>query len=462
MRPDAPAFRGAALAVQSTAEREWVLAGPAETGKTFACLWRLDSTLRDHPGSQCVMLRRIQADIHGSAVQTYRRVVELRAGHPVGVSAYGGEKPEWFQYSNGSRLWVMGMDRPGKALSAERDEIYVNQAEELTLDAWETLSTRVTGRSAKVASPALFGDCNPGPPHHWILHRDRLKVYDSKHEDNPTLYDVHRRHWTPQGERTLAALDALTGVRKERLRYGRWRSAEGAVYEFDRERHLVDADVVRPEWPRLRAIDFGYTNPFVCLWLAIDPDGRLYLYRELYRTKRIVADHAADILRLSAGETYEATVADHDAEDRETLRRCGVPTVPADKALSVGIQAVEARLANAGDGRPRLFLCRGALVEADQALLDARAPVSTEQEFDAYQWPKGADGRSVRESPVDKDNHGLDALRYAVMWADRRQRTGQAFASTGRRESGAVPAQRPTFKAGLGGRGRPTFRGGLR
>ena len=31
------------------------------------------------------------------------------------------------------------------------------------------------------------------------------------------------------------------------------------------------------------SVDFGFTNPIVIQWWAEDPDGRLYLYRELYR-----------------------------------------------------------------------------------------------------------------------------------------------------------------------------------
>jgi uncharacterized membrane protein len=54
---------------------------------------------------------------------------------------------------------------------------------------------------------------------------------------------------------------------------------------------------------------------------------------------------------LSQGEAIEATVADHDAEDRATLERYGVYTQPATKDVSPGIQAVQARLRRAGDGK---------------------------------------------------------------------------------------------------------------
>jgi phage terminase large subunit len=102
------------------------------------------------------------------------------------------------------------MDRPGKVLSGERDGIYVNQAEELTLEDWETLTTRTTGRGAVTDVPMLFGDCNPGPPSHWILNRPSLDVLSSSHEDNPTLYDAAGQI-TDQGRRSMAILDALSG-----------------------------------------------------------------------------------------------------------------------------------------------------------------------------------------------------------------------------------------------------------
>jgi phage terminase large subunit len=219
-------------------------------------------------------------------------------------------------------------------------------------------------------------------------------------------------------------------------------SAEGAVYEFDPRLHLIDPFPVPAHWPRVRSFDFGYTNPFVCLWLTLDPDGRLYLYRELYMTRRTVKVHAATVNEFSRLERYEASVSDHDAEDRATLAENGIHTLPAVKAIRPGLDAVAERLKVAGDGKPRLFVFRGALVERDEELAAARRPVCTEQEFDAYQWPKAADGKALKDVPVDRDNHGLDALRYAVVWADARQRGGVGYATAPAGETvfGQLPA----------------------
>lgn len=288
-----PVFRGAALQAQSIVTPEWILAGPAETGKTWAALWRLDSLLANTPRAQAALVRKVAADIGPNVLVTYKRVIS-RSGS--GATPRGGEKPEWFDYPNGARLYIGGMDRPGKVLSGERDFIFVNQAEELLLGDWETLSTRCTGRGAVTSTPMLFGDCNPGPPTHWILGRGRLQKLYSLHEDNPSLYDEDQV-LTPQGVKSMATLDALTGVRKERLRHGRWVAAEGMVYEGWAEAiHHIDRIPIPPEWRKFRVVDFGYTNPFTCQWWAMDGDGRLYRYRGLYHTKRLVEDHARQIV----------------------------------------------------------------------------------------------------------------------------------------------------------------------
>jgi len=403
--------RGAVKQLWQSRDFETIVSGPAETGKTWGCLQYADALLWKYAGAQGAIVRKTFKSAVASAVRTFRRIVGDRSP----LRFYGGDKPEWIDYPNGSRLWVIGLDDPQKVLSSERDFFFVNQAEELTLDDWQTLTTRCTGRGATMPYTRIFGDCNPGPPTHWIKHRASLRLLESRHEDNPTLYD-DAGELTAQGIITMGVLDALTGVAKERLRYGRWAAAEGVVYEGYNANHLIDPFPIPSSWRRIRAIDFGFTNPFVCQWWAFDGDGRMYRYREIYRTNRIVEDHARDIIRLSAGENIEATVSDHDREDRETLHRHGVRTVAANKAIKPGIEEVESRFRKAGDGKPRIFFLRDALVERDEELLAKRQAICTEQEFALYVYPKGVDGRPIKEEPVKEHDHGMDAMRYAVRY----------------------------------------------
>jgi phage terminase large subunit len=437
-------LRGAALAFWRAPAHEIVLAGPAETGKTYACLLRLDYLLANYPRAQAVLVRKVRDTIFSTVLQTYlRKVQNFAPGRDVstlGVKRYGGERPQWFDYPNGARLWLAGIDDPGKALSSERDYIYVNQAEELSEDDWQVLTTRATGRAGNTPRPQIFGDCNPGPPHHWLKHRQSLTLLESRHEDNPVLYDAGRGAWTEQGQRTLAVLDALTGARKQRLRFGRWVSAEGTVYEYDARVHLVDAFPIPREWARFRVYDFGHINPFFCGWFALDHDGRLYLYRQIYMTRRTVKVHAAQVLALSKNELCEADIADHDASDRATLAENGLPTIAALKALRPGIDAVTERLKIQPDGRPRFFVLRGSLVERDELLAAEQKPVCAEDEFAAYEWAKDSAGRPTKDVPVDKFNHALDGVRYAVMYADQRDRVAAPITLPGPGRGTLVPS----------------------
>lgn len=403
---------------------EVILSGPYESGKTIAAIMKLHALMCKYPKARGLMTRDTYADLINTAVVTYEKRIlpfppeDARSG----VRKYGGEKPQFYDYPNGSRLLVAGLDNPGKTLSGEYDFIYVNQAERISLNTWETLTRAITGRAGNAPYTQIIGDCNPDVPTHWIVNRPRLKMYEQLHRHNPRLYNQDTGELTPEGVKTMSVLDGLTGLRSKRGRLGLWVSAEGQVYDnYDPSIHVIEPFEIPPEWTRYRAIDFGYTNPFVCQWWAMDHDWRLYLYREIYMTQRTVKVHADQITALSEGESYAATIADHDAEDRATLRENGIDTVAAVKSISTGLQAVQERLKVQPDGKPRLFVFKNALVEPDRNLYREypgdTQPVCTEQEFGSYVWPDGKDGKPKKETPVDAYNHGMDALRYMVMSA---------------------------------------------
>jgi phage terminase large subunit len=256
--------------------------------------------------------------------------------------------------------------------------------------------------------------------------RGDLVLLESRHEDNPVLFDPATGGMTTKGAAYLATLDRLTGVRKARLRNGLWVAAEGLIYEdFDPAHHLLDTFKVPQAWRRVWSVDFGFTNPFVLQIWAVDPDGRMFLIHELYRTQRLVEDHARDALELMTQYEEpkpEAVVCDHDAEDRATLERhLGFKTQPAYKGVTSGIQAVQARTKPASDGIARVFIVRDARHDTDRELVKAKKPTCTADEVPGYVWAKPAETNArnaPKEQPVKKDDHGCDAARYAVAYVD--------------------------------------------
>jgi len=395
---------------------EAIIHGPAETGKTIGALYKLHIAATTYPRASIVIARKTLSSTYSTVLQTFQNKV-LYEG--CGAVPYGGNKPEWFDYpSTGARIWITGLDKSAKVLSAEHDIIYVNQAEELDLGNWETLTTRTTGRAGNMPYSQTIGDANPAWPLQWMYHRESLRLIYSKHQENPALFNQATGEITEQGKKTMAVLDALTGIRRTRLRDGKPAQAEGVIYEeYHPAIHLIDRFEIPDDWTRFRCVDFGFTNPFVCQWWAVDPDDRMYMYREIYHTKRTVKVHSGTIKECSEGERIITTVCDHDAEDRATLEENGISGIMALKAVSVGIQRVQERLKIAGDKRPRLYFLRDSLVELDQSLKEAHKPTCTAEEFPSYVWAN----TKAKEQPAKRDDHGMDAVRYAVMHQDGAQ-----------------------------------------
>lgn len=386
------------------------------THNSLAALEKLNALALKYPNMRGLIVRKTQVSLPSSALSTWRKLVipELLKAKYVLFHGGGPQDPPQYRYANGSTINVGGLDKASKIMSTEYDIVYVQEATELVEDDWEAINTRL--RSWVIPYQQIIADCNPAQPTHWLNLRcqaDKTLMLHSKHEDNPALYNDDGT-MTPHGKEYLAKLDNLTGVRYLRLRKGIWAAAEGVIYDtWDDNLHMVDPFIIPREWRRYWAVDFGFTHPFVLQCWAEDPDGRLYRYREIFKTQTLVEDHAKKILSIvrPEGRWLEpqptAIICDHDAEGRATLEKyLGMSTVPAKKVVTEGIQAVQSRLTVQKDGKPRLFLVRGALVEKDTDLVDAKRPTCTEEEIPGYVWAPGKDGSPAKEEPVKDMDDG--------------------------------------------------------
>jgi len=398
-----------------------LLAGGAGSGKSVFALHKLNALCLRFPGYLGLLLRKSRQSLRNSSLAQFESLCPPTVKHI---------KSEFrFEYPNGSRVVYGGLfdDKQREAIrsvagenGSGADGALLEEASAFTEADFEEICGRMRGNAAGWRQIMLC--TNPDSDSHWINQRLvqrwqqgqnalpgsdglRFACYFPRPEDNPTL-DANY----------IGMLRSLTGVRRARLYEGKWVRAEGTVYEcWDPSRHAIDPFQIPPEWRRLRVCDFGFVNPRVCLWIAMDHDGRAFIYREIYKTKQRASEHAKEIKRRSAGERIEVTVCDHDADERAELEAEGIPTRAARKDITTGIQAVTDRIA-----ANRLFYMRGSLVEEDRELVKACKPYSTLQEFDSYVWPKKPDGtQAQKEVPVKENDHGMDALRYFVMEVDK-------------------------------------------
>lgn len=119
-------------------------------------------------------------------------------------------------------------------------------------------------------------------------------------EDNPSLLEYSPDY--------LNQLDMLPEAERLAKKEGNWDIYEGQVFtEFRRIRllsepenavHVIPPFEIPVWWPKLLAIDWGYTALTVALLAAISPDGRIFIFRRYSAIKTSVANWSSDIARL--------------------------------------------------------------------------------------------------------------------------------------------------------------------
>lgn len=139
-------------------------------------------------------------------------------------------------------------------------------------------------------------------------------------------------------------------------------------------------------------LDFGFSSDPAALVVTHYDRARktIYIYEELYE-RGLTNDVLAVEVKAKLGGEY---VRCDSAEPKSIteLQQCGVRAVPAEKGKDSVIFGIQ-------------------WLQQQQIVIDARC-LNARNEFSIYHWKKDKDGNAIRQ-PVDKNNHLIDALRYA-------------------------------------------------
>lgn len=416
--------------MQSTS-RELLYSGAFGAGKSRIGCEKAYLLSAKYPNNRGLICRKKYTDLRDTTMDTWFRYV----CPPEHIERYNKQEHKMV-LKNGSEILFYGLDQPTKVGSLEVGWIFMDEIIEFTEADYNMLLGRL--RHPIVPFHQIFAATNPGDPYHWVYKRFYLEqelkekgfteVLESNALENPFTPDSYKD-----------SLNTLKGKYHQRYVEGKWISFEGIVYDcWNPAKHILPRDTTKydltgdpnnpipDDWERFRAIDFGFTNPFVCLWVAspthkyVGEPGKqdriaipfeersFFIYKEIYHSGRTASEHSDDIKRISGRERYRASFADWDAGDRHDLEKDGIPTIRAQKEVSTGIQSLYESIAE-----DRIFYLEGSLYERDTTL--ESKPQSVIEEFGAYMRPKGKDGViNPKEKPVALNDHGLDALRYLI------------------------------------------------
>jgi hypothetical protein len=189
----------------------------------------------------------------------------------------------------------------------------------------------------------------------------------------------------------------------------------GQVFkDWDEEWHVQPCDY-NPEWPVYLAVDYGWTNPNVCLFIQVDPWDRVYVIDEYYQSHRSPEEFAIDLLEGNYSQTHPRLV-------RAAADLYPDPATPGSSHTLAERLRVRVRGNTGGEIKDRLELIRRWLKDENTHLershVDRRPKMIVSprckymiKEFDAYRYPKTKEeGAEAPENPMKKDDHTPEAL----------------------------------------------------
>jgi len=189
---------------------------------------------------------------------------------------------------------------------------------------------------------------------------------------------------------------AYTGAFARQELDGEFVSFEGVIWQgLSSKVGTPDLQVKRT----VAGVDWGWTDPGVIVIVQQTVDGRLWIVHEEYETMRAI-DNTSDswisiAKKLQDKYRIEAFYCDpSEPSNIDAFRRANLNAVKGDNSIIPGITSVAAAQTN------------GMMISPDCPKLRA--------EIDAYCWAQDRLGKVKMDKPAEGNDHGPDALRYAV------------------------------------------------
>lgn len=352
-----------------------VLQGGTRSGKTYAVCQYIVFLLRTSQEPLTIsVVRKTLPALKSSVMRDLIAILEETGDYFMGTH---NKAENTFRYKN-HLLQFLSVDEPQKLRGQKRDIAFLNEANELTLEDMRQINMR--------CSQKMILDFNPSEVNHWIyeevIPREDCDTYISTYKDNMFLteeliFEIERMrerdpdYWRVYGEGQRAFYSA-------KQIFQNWNFIpESEFPEFDNP---------------VIGIDFGFSIDKTAICLVERKNDKLYIKELLYKTGLTNQD-IAEFLKSNG---YDQTLCYYDSAEPksgEELKRQGIIVKPAIKgagSINAGISLLK---------------------EFD--IYVTQESKNIQKEFNSYYWTELKDGTIINK-PVDKFNHQMDCIRYAV------------------------------------------------
>ena len=297
-----------------------------------------------------------------------------------------------YTFSNGSYIEFFSTDQPDKLRGARRTDLFVNEANNITFEAYQQLAVRTSGN--------IWLDYNPSNIF-WvdkeILGQEEVDYITLTYKDNDSL---------PKS--IINEIEKAKEKGKTSTYWANW----WKVYGLGETGSLEGVCI--PDWKEIDTIpnearllaygmDFGYVDPTTIIGLY--KWNNAYIFDEVfYKSNTVLRDVS---LFLRQNNITENIIADQaEPKSIETLRRDGHNIFPCTK------------------GRDSIMFGIN-LINQNEIYVTSRSK-NLKRELQGYIWAKDKDGNTL-EKPTGEHPDCIDAARYVLTDQIGNPNRGQYF-----------------------------------
>ena len=280
-----------------------------------------------------------------------------------------------YTFETGSKVEFFSVDQADKVRGARRDRLFINEANNVSFDAFEQLEVRT--------KEFIFLDWNPSSEY-WF----NTEIYEKRS-------DVELIILTYKDNEALSK-EIIDSIEQRKSRKGWWKvyglgelgEIEGKIYKdwaiMDELPH--EARLVR------RGLDFGYTNDPTAIVSVYKFNDSYILDEELFKkglSNKQIADYVGNY-----NEPQQLIVADSaEPKSIDELKSYGLNIIGAEKGKDSVRQSIQ-------------------LVQ-DQRISITKRSVNIIKEYRNYLWIVDKNGKMLNE-PEHAFKHSMDATAYAI------------------------------------------------
>ena len=370
--------------------------GGTRSGKTFAALQLLILlAMYDREPRITSVVSESFPHLKRGAIRDFKEILEAEG---LFDRNNWNESDKVYTFPSGSIVEFFSADSPNKVHGPKRHRLFINEAQNIPYDTARQLFIRTEG--------AIFIDYNP-VSEFWVHHRiqgsGREYSIHSTYRDNPYL--------SPE---QVAEIEANRGESNWWQVYGEGKigTLEGLIYDFDTVDALPPKDSGTPQAEKsgeelyadgldeIQGLDFGFTNdPTARVQIYVDRKRKeVYLRERCYRTRMLNRDIIDDLRADGVGGYTEIYADCAEPKSIAEIQDAGYTVIPCDKSAPVGSDRMKFQIQWVQGWRFHV----------------TKDSLNLINELRNYVWDKDRRTGEPSNRPIDKYNHLLDAVRYAL------------------------------------------------